>query len=140
MNTEQTLHSLRVLRTGLGLARFKFADPEVEDSYCTTEPAVLTHNALTLVQSLARIDAAPQALVRPVEEAYLAVQTFRTAYTQTGSTDLAALRRRAEDALWVAVRAVDDIIYIRRVSPRDVASQDAADGAALARAAPLDRN
>jgi hypothetical protein len=137
MIPEQTRQSLRVVRDALGFAKFKFADPENEDSYLTTEPAVLTHNALTLVRGLARLDAVPQAFVRPVEEAYLAVWMFRTAYAETGSTDLAQLRRRAEELLWVAWRTVDDLIYVNRVSPREVASQDAADGASLARAAPL---
>jgi hypothetical protein len=132
-----TVLTLTTVLGGLCTARRSFANPEASDAELAYGAATRAQRCKVVVEGLCNFGALDRGTAAKVEDAYVTICTFCIAFHDEEFTNLPKLRREAVADLDIAIRAVEDAIYVRTPGRHVSADQDAAEGASLARMAPL---
>ena len=141
MTTTTGPETVRTLMTVLGAlckARTSFGGLEASDAELAYGAATRAKRSKVVTEGLCDLGALDRGTAAKVEDAYVTVCTFCIAFHDAAPTsDLFRLRCEATADLDIAIRAVRDAINARLPGRHIFAAQDAAEGASLARMAPL---
>ncbi len=133
----ETVRTLSTVLAALRKARMSFANPEASDAELAYGAATRAQRCKAVTEGLCGLGALDRGTTAKVEDAYVTVCTFCVAFHDGEFDRLPYLRRAAVEDLDIAIRAIEDAIYVRTPGRHVSAAQDAAEGASLARMAPL---
>jgi hypothetical protein len=133
----ETVRTLTTVLGALCAARRSFANSEASDAELAYGAATRAQRCKVVVEGLCNFGALDRGTTAKVEDAYVTTCTFCIAFHDKQFTGLTKLRQQATMDLDIAIRAVRDAINARLPGRHISAAQDAAEGASLARMAPL---